>query len=233
MTQRSLGSHQSRKMASDSWLTPPEIIQALGSFDLDPCTPDTMPWTTATSRYTKKDNGLLQAWFGRVWLNPPFGDQASDWMRRMVRHGNGIALLHARTETERLFFSYVWPFCDSILFIRGRLFFYTPEGVRSRANAGAPSCLISYGKNNIEPLLYSGIPGKHLYVNTTPMIIIGVSPSWISVVRIAVRDLGDKEMQPIYSFIERFAPDKVRKNPNWKPKVRQKIQLLRKEAYLF
>lgn len=33
-----------------SWLTPPEIINALGPFDLDPCCPPppTMPWRTAT-----------------------------------------------------------------------------------------------------------------------------------------------------------------------------------------
>lgn len=31
----------------EDWLTPPEIIQKLGEFDLDPCVPDNRPWDTA------------------------------------------------------------------------------------------------------------------------------------------------------------------------------------------
>lgn len=35
----SLSSHQSARMKNDEWLTPPEIVRALGPFDLDPCSP--------------------------------------------------------------------------------------------------------------------------------------------------------------------------------------------------
>ena len=35
----SLSGHQSAKMKNDEWLTPPEILRALGSFDLDPRAP--------------------------------------------------------------------------------------------------------------------------------------------------------------------------------------------------
>jgi hypothetical protein len=66
-----IGSHHSSAMKSDVWLTPPSIIQALGRFDLDPCTPEIMPWVTAEKRFTKADDGLIQDWTGRVWLNPP------------------------------------------------------------------------------------------------------------------------------------------------------------------
>ncbi len=31
-----MGSHQSTAMKTDNWLTPPEIISALGVFDTDP-----------------------------------------------------------------------------------------------------------------------------------------------------------------------------------------------------
>ena len=30
----------------DEWLTPPEIIKALGTFDLDPCASTTRSWPT-------------------------------------------------------------------------------------------------------------------------------------------------------------------------------------------
>lgn len=36
---RAIGSHQSARMKSDTWLTPPDIIKSLGEFDLDPCSP--------------------------------------------------------------------------------------------------------------------------------------------------------------------------------------------------
>lgn len=57
---------------TDEWYTPKEIIDALGKFDLDPCAPVNPLWQTATQMYNKNDNGLLQEWVGRVWLNPPY-----------------------------------------------------------------------------------------------------------------------------------------------------------------
>lgn len=39
-----IGSHHSHKMGKDEWLTPPQIIKALGGFDLDPCSPINRPW---------------------------------------------------------------------------------------------------------------------------------------------------------------------------------------------
>jgi hypothetical protein len=103
----SLSGHQSARMKNDEWLTPPEIIHALGLFSLDPCAPINRPWDTAIQHYTITDNGLKLPWFGRVWLNPPFGREAVKWLRRLRDHGNGIALVPARTETA-MFFETVW-----------------------------------------------------------------------------------------------------------------------------
>lgn len=41
-----------------TWLTPKWIIDALGPFDMDPCVPDHMPWSTATRMVTKAEDGL-------------------------------------------------------------------------------------------------------------------------------------------------------------------------------
>ena len=71
-----MGGHQSAAMMKDEWLTPPEIIDALGgpaSFDLDPCAPVTRPWPTAKEHFTIIDNGLTKPWRGRIWFNPPYG----------------------------------------------------------------------------------------------------------------------------------------------------------------
>ena len=55
----------------DEWLTPPELVSALGKFDLDPCSPINRPWDTAKKHYTILDDGLTQPWDGKVWCNPP------------------------------------------------------------------------------------------------------------------------------------------------------------------
>lgn len=142
-----MGGHQSAAMLKDEWLTPPEIIVALGPFDLDPCSPICRPWDTAFKHYSVMDDGLLQPWAGRVWCNPPYNRESALWLDRMADHGNGIALIFARTET-RMFFDSVWRRADAVLFIEGRLHFHHVCGTRARANGGAPSCLVAYGEEN-------------------------------------------------------------------------------------
>lgn len=158
-----IGSHQSAKATTHEWLTPPEIIEALGPFDLDPCAPIVRPWPMAENHYTVNDDGLTKPWTGRVWLNPPYGSHAIKWLIKLANHGNGIALTFARTET-RMFFGTVWdhPAASAILFIRGRLHFHYTDGRQAEANSGAPSVLIAYGKENARILENSGIDGKFI-----------------------------------------------------------------------
>lgn len=146
-----MGSHQSAKMMKDEWLTPPEIIKELGEFDLDPCSPINRPWDTAKNHYSVLDHGLMREWYGRIWLNPPYGRETTHWLSKLVQHGNGIALIFARTETE-MFFENVWDEADAVLFFRGRLYFHHVTGEKAAANAGAPSVLIAYGENNVDSL---------------------------------------------------------------------------------
>lgn len=147
----SIGGHHSATMLKDEWLTPPHVLKPLGIFDLDPCAPINRPWDMANCHYTIADNGLAQEWFGRVWCNPPYGLEAAQWLDRLAEHGNGIALIFARTET-RMFFDHVWRRADAVLFIEGRLHFHHVDGSRARANSGAPSCLVAYGENNVRKL---------------------------------------------------------------------------------
>lgn len=139
-----IGSHQSAAMGKDEWLTPPDLLLALGAFDLDPCAPVTRPWPTAARHYTIEDDGLSKIWSGRIWLNPPYGDQTGEWLERLKEHGCGTALIFARTETET-WFRYVWPFASAILFLRGRLYFHHVTGQQAKHNSGAPSALVAYG----------------------------------------------------------------------------------------
>ena len=161
MNKKGIGSHQSATMKNDEWLTPPHILNALGDFDLDPCSPINRPWDTAKNHYTTINDGLNMEWFGRVWCNPPYGLEATIWLNKLASHGNGIALIFARTETK-MFFEQVWHKADSLLFIEGRLFFHYVNGEKAKANSGAPSVLVAYGSNNSEILKKCGINGQFI-----------------------------------------------------------------------
>lgn len=152
--------YKSRPVAETHvWLTPPEIVAALGPFDLDPCAaPSPRPWTTAARHIELPDDGLASEWRGRVWLNPPFGPHTGQWLRRMAEHGNGIALVFARTETA-MFRSWVWPHADALMFLAKRPHFYRPDGTRAAGNSGGPLVLIAYGKENADALRASGLAG--------------------------------------------------------------------------
>lgn len=152
----SLSGHQSPRMKNDEWLTPPEILAPLGEFHLDPCAPVVRPWDTAAAHFTAKDDGLSRPWHGRVWCNPPFGREAVKWLRRMAEHGNGIALIPARTETA-MFYECVWGKASAVLFIKGRPHFHYVDGRRADFNSGAPICLVAYGERNAEILERSGL----------------------------------------------------------------------------
>jgi hypothetical protein len=153
-----MGRHQSPTMKSDTWLTPPHIVRALGEFDLDPCCPPKMPWQTAKKTYTKADDGLKQPWAGRVWLNPPYSREAVKWLEKMAAHGDGISLTFARTET-RWFVDYIWHAAHAVLFLHGRLNFHDADGNPGVANGGAPSCLAAYGAENARILETCGLRG--------------------------------------------------------------------------
>lgn len=154
----SMGGHQSATMLKDEWLTPPHILDALGAFDLDPCSPIDRPWPTAAHHYTVADDGLAQPWRGRVWCNPPYGLEADKWLDKLAKHGRGVALIFARTET-RSWVQQVWGKASAVLFIYGRLHFHHVNGERAAANSGAPSALVAYGDADAEVLRECGIAG--------------------------------------------------------------------------
>lgn len=148
---------------SEDWYTPLEIINALGRFDLDPCIGVDRPWNTAEKHYTPNEDGLKQEWEGRVWLNPPYGTKSWVWMRKLAEHGNGIGLTFARTETQ-WFHSEVWEKANALFFFKGRLRFHKSDGNAGDSCAGAPSCLVAYGANNVSALLNCGFKGKFVFL---------------------------------------------------------------------
>jgi DNA N-6-adenine-methyltransferase (Dam) len=130
-----------------TWLTPRSYIDALGPFDLDPCTPDTMPWRTAARMLTKADDGLATPWPSTafVWHNPPYGRGQEVWMRKAAEHGHGITLVLARLDTQ---WAHDWVFnhpnTTALVFVKGRIPFCKPDGV-SGPGCPVPAMFVAYG----------------------------------------------------------------------------------------
>ena len=111
---------------SDDFLTPPELVAAMGEFDLDPCTSHRQEKLLARKSYRfPEDDGLFLPWEGAVFVNPPFSELPK-WVNRFVLHKNGVLLAPARLEVE--WFWRLWAYCDGIFFTKGPVKYLCPEG---------------------------------------------------------------------------------------------------------
>lgn len=130
--------------SSDEWYTPPSVFDALGlPFDLDPAAPPGgVPWVPAAHHFSVQDDGLAQPWQGRVWMNPPYGPGTGRWLRKLAGHGDGLALVFARTDT--VWFQQIAAEATALCFIGGRLRFHRPDGTPGNP-APAPSLLVAFG----------------------------------------------------------------------------------------
>jgi len=80
-------------VTSDDYYTPPELFEALDiEFDLDVASPPHKTHVPCKNYYTQAENGLLQPWYGIVWLNPPFSEPRP-WVERFIAHNNGIGIV--------------------------------------------------------------------------------------------------------------------------------------------
>ena len=147
--------HESTYNESKEWYTPKYIFDALDlCFDMDVCSPgkDVVSWIPAERHLTIADDGLTSNWRGTVWCNPPYGMDTPKWMQKLCKHGDGIALVFSRTDTN-WFHDYAAK-SDGILFISKRVQFIQSKQAESYAKgfpvknsgSGAGSMLIAYGR---------------------------------------------------------------------------------------
>ena len=156
---KGIGSHETpHHGVTNVWLTPKFVIDALGPFDLDPCAaPEPRPWPTAKRHIVKAENGLKQPWGGFVFCNPPYGPESGDWVEKLASHGNGIALVFARTETK--WFQAVVCRASLLFFPAGRFSFCRPDGTDGNSNSGAPSVFLAFGDEAARRLEKAAMPG--------------------------------------------------------------------------
>ena len=134
---------------SSDWCTPQKIIDRtiglFGKIDLDPCSDNPFqPNVPALNHFSKDDDSLNKEWFGKVYMNPPYGRGLTNWTNKLkqeyetTRVEQAIALIPSRTDTEWFEELESYPRC----FIRGRLRFSNQEN-----SAPFPSMIIYMGNN--------------------------------------------------------------------------------------
>lgn len=221
--------------STNDWLTPPDVQDPLGgwqSFDLDPSSPVVRPFPTAQRHFTIEDNGLIQTWDGRVWLNPPYGKGIVPWMARMAEHDHGIALIFARTSTL-WFHAFVFARASALFFVRRRIQFLQPNGLpmprkdrktgKSAGDGGAASVLCAYGTADMDVLAHSGLDGRFVPLRLPRGVVVALAGSWADLVRYACpKARGPVALDELYRDLA--GHPKTRANPHWRAKIRQTLQ---------
>jgi len=128
---------------SGDWETPQWLFDHYNSifnFDLDVCADSN---NTKCDHYISKElDGLTTHWAKRNWMNSPYGNEISKWIKKAYEEslkGNLVCcLLPARPDT-RWWHDYVMK-ADAIHYIRGRLKFSNQTN-----SAPFPSCVVIFG----------------------------------------------------------------------------------------
>ena len=122
--------------SNNEWYTPARYIhsarEVMGSIDLDPASNFDVNNRTinATKFYSIEDDGLIQNWFGNVWINPPYGGLAKPFVAKLIDeytsgNVNQAILLVTSNATDTIWFASLWEYI--ICFTDHRINFRSPN----------------------------------------------------------------------------------------------------------
>lgn len=148
--------------SNNDYYTPDYYIKlarsVMGGIDLDVASCEfANKVVRATKYYTKRDNGLMHSWHGRIWCNPPYGKTTNQhgsylehFSQRLIdqyERGNveqAVLLIPNSTGTSWFPALCKYPLC----FPPYRLRFYTERGMAD--NTAAFSSVFIYFGNRVE-----------------------------------------------------------------------------------
>ena len=141
--------HTLPKGTSDEHYTPKAIFDALDLvFDLDvAASVEEKQHVPALQKYTIKEDGLSQNWFGNVWMNPPYSNP-TPWVKKFIKHNLGIALLPV---TRGQWWDEIWNAADAVLPMAYNMKFDRPDGLMARPIVFR-TCLYAIGDINVKAL---------------------------------------------------------------------------------
>jgi len=120
------------------WYTDPVIIEAarrtMGNIDLDPASSERAnQFVRASHFFTEKDDSLNRPWFGRVWMNHPYGRVNNKlWIEKLLyeyggKHMNQACCITFDETSERWFQPLLaLPQC----FLSPRTNYFSPDGTK-------------------------------------------------------------------------------------------------------
>jgi hypothetical protein len=128
--------------ATEMWSTPQDFFDSwsakVGGFDLDVCaSPENAKCPVF---FDKQTDGLKQDWFGKCWMNPPYGREINKWMHKAYTENKKgvtvVCLIPSRTDTR---WWHDYAIHGEIVFIKGRLKFG-----KSKNSAPFPSAVVVF-----------------------------------------------------------------------------------------
>lgn len=130
--------HVAHNSGNNEWYTPAEYVEAarrvLGRIDLDPASSAVAnDVVQAETFYTVKDDGLIQEWRGKVWMNPPYSsDVIGRFADKIASHYDAgdidEAIVLVNNATETAWFQRMARSAECICFPRSRIRFWSPDG---------------------------------------------------------------------------------------------------------
>lgn len=135
--------HVAQNTGNNEWYTPAVFIEAargvLGEIDLDPASSHIANETVKAEKiYTKEEDGTIQPWAGRIFLNPPYAQPLiqhfSDKLCAVWDSGEiEEAIILVNNATETLWFQSMAEQASTVCFVKTRVKFLDENG-----NPGAP-----------------------------------------------------------------------------------------------
>jgi ParB family chromosome partitioning protein len=119
------------------WYTPPDIValavEVMGEIDLDPASCAAANETVGAKVFhALADDGLLQEWHGRVWLNPPYSKIASfvdKLIDEMASSRVTEAIMLTANSSDAEWFQAAVAWASAICLPARRIKFVSPHGL--------------------------------------------------------------------------------------------------------
>lgn len=164
---------------TDERFSPPELIDFrdavwVDGTDTDPCW-HPRSFSTARYTYTKRDDGRVRRWWGRVWLNPPWSDPGP-WLELVLQHLRQVvipgtdpheAMVCVRNDPSTGWWSDAWETADAIVFLseRTRYWQLTEDGELVECDVPTFTTVVFYYGPNVEQFIRQATAYGHYGVD--------------------------------------------------------------------